>query len=329
MSDCKLLTILEVPGSLYDTGRGYPIAVFKKHRETKVAGELYIMQDPAKKLRELDEVEMIDSAQYRRIKINHSGYNFFTYEADSGLIPYCKPSRLIQHGNWRRYSSLCFHDPGAFALNFEDRQKFLYREHVSKEGNGLIYIIGDIPLIVTAPHSTVHERMGKLKRQEYYTAALSVMLHSLTGCHVLYTNRLMKSDPNYYDESPFKVRLREIISANKIIFLIDLHGTGAEKDYDVYPGVGIEKEFLLGNESCIEDLKTVAELNHVSLGGLEIFPAAKQMTVTKFAARELKVPSIQLEINRNLRQPDKNPEQFIRLVKMLKELVDSLSNLIG
>ncbi len=327
MNDCSLLKTLEIPGALYDTKRGYPTVIFDKNSKTTVLGELYIMDNPENKLNQLDEVEIIDSEQYERVLINYNGIDIFTYVAGTQLQRCCKPAYQIENGSWRRYSSLSFHDPIKFAQNFEDHQRYLYREVVTPEASGLVYLKGEIPILVSAPHACVHKRMRKLKRQEFYTGALSVMLHSLSGCHTLYTNRLMEPDPNYYDDSSYKAKLSEIIKANEIKCLIDLHGTGLEKEHDIYPGVGINKEFLLEHNNFLDELAHQASLNVISVGGLDVFPAAKQMTVTKYAARNLGIPSIQLEINRRLREPEKTPEEYIKLVKFLRGFIENLSYL--
>ena len=329
MNDCKLLQTLEIPGSLYDTNMGYPTAIFDQKSDRKILGELYLMERPGIKLSELDKLEMTESAQYNRIRLNYGGQEFFAYEAGVNLQQYCCTIHQIETGNWRSYSSQCFSNPVGFAIAFEDRQKYLYRDPVSSDADGSIYLRGETPIMVSAPHASVHERMDKPKRQEFYTAALSAMLHSLTGCHSLYTNRVMKSDPNYYDGSPYKKKLAEIIKSNNIKFLLDLHGTGPERDHDCYPGTGISNEFLLSHVEYYKELEHCAELHQISLGGLDVFPAAKQMTVTKYAARILRVPAMQLEINRKLREPEKNTEDFIKLNKFLRDFVNRLSNLIS
>ena len=91
----------------------------------------------------------------------------------------------------------------------------------------------------------------------------------------------------------------------------------------------MDKEFLLEHTNCLNELERQASLNDISIGGLDVFPAAKQMTVTKFAARVLEVPSIQLEINRRLREPAHRQDDFMKLVKFLKGFIDNLSYLVG
>ncbi len=329
MSGCKLLKTLEIHGTIYDTIRGYPAAIFDEGSENTVSGELYLMGNPDKKIAELDVVEGVDSGLFKRVILRHKGERFISYETGPLLRECLKTVNQIETGSWRRHSSLCFNDPLGFAINFEDTQKYLYRGSLTPDSQGSIYIAGDVPLLVTAPHACVHKRMGKLKRQEFYTGALSTMLHSLTGCHALYTNRLMEVDPNYYDNSRFKNKMSEIVSHHSFKFLVDLHGTGPEKEYDIYPGVGVDKEFIIGHDNYLDELERAATLNGISIGGLDVFPAAKQMTVTKYAARKLGIPAIQLEINRRLRDPEKRPDDFMKLVKFLRGFIENLSYLLS
>jgi hypothetical protein len=167
--------------------------------------------------------------------------------------------------------------------------------------------------------------MGKLKRQEFYTGALAVLLHSVTGCHALYTDRLSPVDPNYSDESPFKEKLAEIAERSGIEFLIDLHGTGSERPEDIFPGIGGNGEFLKWRRQALKDLALSAGSAGVSLGSPDVFPASRQMTVTRYSAAKLGVPSMQLEINQNLRLPESMPSDFIKLVNFLKEFIARLS----
>jgi len=167
--------------------------------------------------------------------------------------------------------------------------------------------------------------MGKLKRQEFYTGALAALLHNLRGCHVLYSNSLSETDPNYYDDSTFKEKLTDIARRFNIRFLVDLHGTGPGRDSDIFPGMGMEKEFLLGNDLYLDALQAAAESYSIGIGPEDVFPAVKQMTVTKYAARKLGVPAMQLEIVRELRKPESSPEGFVRLTGFLKDFISQLS----
>lgn len=325
MHDCELSGEFEVPGRLFDTGKGYPAALFDTALKETVYGELYVMEDAVTKLRELDVVEGTGNGLFKRVRINQDGIEFYSFEP-GGLLEGCvSDENRILHGIWRNYSSFALTEPVDFALGFENHLKKTYRQAAGQRSDGTLYVRGHIPVLVTAPHATAHVRMGKLKRQEFYTGALSVILHSLTGCHALYTNRLSEIDPNYYNESPFKRRLSALVRNHNIRLIIDIHGTGSERKSEIYPGVGRGGEFLLGNNHFLSELEEAAASNDVSLGGLDVFPAVRQMTVTKFAALGLGIPAVQLEINRNLRQPEEMPSNLTRLVGFLTEFIGRVS----
>ena len=324
MLGCRLSEILEVPGSLYDTGRGYPAALFDDGSDRAVSGELYTMEDPSSRIEELDRVEGTLSGLFRRSTIKYPNSEFYCYEAGPLLNETAADENRILSGSWRTHSSLAFTDPVDFALRFETHLKDSYKEHPGEDSDGIHYIRGHIPVLVTAPHATAHVRMGKLKRQEFYTGALAVLLHSLTGCHALYTGRLSSLDPNYTDESPFKAKLSEIAGRCGLEFQIDIHGTGSERPRDVFPGVGMNSEFLNGRSESLFELSQAAQSNGISLGSTDVFPAARQMTVTRFSATRLGVPSMQLEINRDLRRPEIAPADFVKLVNFLKEFIGRL-----
>lgn len=325
LGDCKLIRALELPGRLYDTKMGYPVSLFDTHFVEQVAGEIYLMENPANTIYQLDRLEEVETELYERVLLNIGGTEFYSYQAGGSLTGKTTDEYRIESGSWRRFSSLALSDPLGFALNFEAFQKRAYKEPVSDRSDGLIHIKGDVPVLVTAPHATAHVRLGKLKRQEFFTGALAVILHSLTGCHALYSNSLSEIDPNYYDDSPFKKKLADIAGRFDISFLIDLHGTGPDRDSDIFPGMGAEKEFLLGNDIYFDALQSAAELNRISIGGQDVFPAARQMTVTKYSARRLCVPAIQLEIVRELRKPQTYPEDFVRLVEFMTDFMSQLS----
>jgi gamma-glutamylcyclotransferase (GGCT)/AIG2-like uncharacterized protein YtfP len=318
-----------VPGKLYDTLRGYPAASFDLNTEETVAGELYwISRDVDKKLEYLDRVEGTRDGLYQRKKLGHGGYSFYLYEAGELLKEALTEKNRIETGNWRRYGSAALDNPAQFALTFEEPQRKRYRKFPPDDSIGLIFLRGQAPILVTASHATAHLRMNVLKYEEQYTGALAVILHILTGTHAFYTHLASKIDPNYYDEAPFKKKVEETIKKYGIKFVIDLHGTRTKRNEDIYPGVGNNREFLLGNDAYLIKLEELVKSSGLILGGTQVFPASRQMTITKFISSRLSIPAMQVEISERLRQPDKNPSEFVTLVRILRDLICSIKTSI-
>ncbi len=327
LDDCKLIQVIDATGELYNTGRGYPAGVFEEEiSDEKVTGELYALgANYEEKFNELDEVEGVVAGLYVRKTLTQRGHSFHVYEAGNELKKSITDEAKIVQGSWRRHASAALKDPVGFAIRFERSQRKYDAEQPSDDLDGTIFLRGDIPVLVTAPHATTHVRVKMIKSYELYTGALSVILHSLSGAHALYTHRMSNVDPNYYDDSPFKERLKSLVNEHDIRFVIDIHGTGSGRPYDIFPGVGLDGEFLIGKDFYMTKLYETAVRKKILVGSLNIFPAAKQMTVAKFAATKLGVPAMQVEINRRLRLPEDNPTQFEKLVEFLSSYISSIN----
>ncbi len=326
--DSDLLGSLDIPGELYITDMGYPAASFNENPHHHVSGELYELSwdKLTDKIMMLDKIEGMDDGLFKRKLLRINGHNFFTYEAGEALDSFLNNRCKIKSGNWRLQGSIARRDPIKFALAFEKSSEKSYRDFPTKGTSGSIHVRGVAPILVTAPHACAHVRMNKLKSQEKFTGSLTVIIHSITGSHVLYTHRASEIDPNFYDESPFKKQIARIVKEFGIGFVLDIHGTSTAKTGDVFPGVGIDKEFLLGNESLLDKLVEGSERFGIRLGSSKIFPASRQMTVTKFAARELGIPGMQIEISEQLRTPERFPKRFEKLVRFLADFLSRVQN---
>jgi gamma-glutamylcyclotransferase (GGCT)/AIG2-like uncharacterized protein YtfP len=322
LKNCKLIQAMEVPGELYNTGRGYPAALFDGNSKETVTGEIYDLSlDSNKKLKELDEIECTREGLYRRKQLKHKGRYFYLYEAGEKLKGCLNKENTIYSGSWRRQGSVALRQPVEFALAFEKEQEERCRDFPPEDSSGMVFLRGDAPMLVTAPHATRHLRMNKLKQEEGYTGAISVILHSLTGSYALYTHWASKSDPNFYDDAPFKKKLEKIVRKFGIRFVLDLHGTRVQKNKDLYPGIGNNGEFLIGKDFYLHKLEDSAKSNGLIIGGLNFFPASIQMTVTKFVATKLRIPAMQIEINEKLRELKSNPQGFEKLVRFLTDYI--------
>ncbi len=103
-------------------------------------------------------------------------------------------------------------------------------------------------------------------------------------------------------------------------------GTRVQRNKDIYPGIGNNREFLIGNGFYLHKLEDSA--NGLALGDLHVFPASNQMTVTKFVAQKLEIPAMQLEINERLRHPESNSNGFEKLVTFLTEYLYQIKTYI-
>ena len=224
-------------------------------------------------------------------------------------------------------------------------RRFSRHKYNGSKKPGFVIVPGTVPLIVSAPHAINQFREGQTKWADKYTGSLALLLHELTGCHLIYASGYTGGDPNYdsLEINPYQKALIDYVKEHKIPVLIDLHGASSSRPYSVEMGTApirdndnnivgddnpslkghlfISKLLRLSFEYALQRLETDAPKD-VWLN--TIFDAGSQNTVTKSVSCNSETASIQLEINGQYRNPE-NPSLMLALIQGLKISIDILS----
>jgi len=329
LADWHLINAFETEGTLYDTNFRYPAADFSD-KKGKIFGEIYHCDkdDIEAKLGTIDLEEGVSKNLFERITIESNDSKFFAYNLCSKLEPSKNSYSQISSGNWRQYGSITPNNISSFAINFEKAQSKRYRVFPEDTFSSFVHIKGDKPILIVSSHATAHKREGKLKAPEFYTGAISVILNSISGVHSLYTIYASQFDSNYCQATELKEYIREIVRRYNIKFVLDIHGTGSYRKFDLYPGIGKYGEFLNGNKPLITELEKVLNENNIKIGRTDVFPAYRQHTVSRFANSELGIPAMQIEINKKYRDPESDSHLFDKLINTLFEYLKTVSKSI-
>ena len=329
LADWHLINAFEIDGVLYDTNFGYPAADFSD-KKGKIFGELYHCDkdEIEAKLGTIDLEEGVSENLFERIIIESNGLKFFAYNISGKLRSTKNSYSQISSGNWRQYHFSTANNISSFAINFEKAQSKRYRVFPASDFNSFVHIKGDKPILIVSSHATAHKREGKLKSQEIYTGAISVILNSVSGVHSLYTIYASQFDSNYCKTTELKEYIGKLVSRYNIKFVLDIHGTGSYRKFDIYPGIGKTDKFLNGNKSLLTELQKVLNENNIKLGGTDVFPAYRQHTVSRFANSELGIAAMQIEINKKYRDPESDSHLFDKLINVLVEYLKTVSRSI-
>ena len=192
---------------------------------------------------------------------------------------------------------------------------------------------GEVPVLVSAPHACRHMRQGKEKMSEEYTAALAIHVAEVTGCYAIFTTRKSSEDPNYVAAGEYKSHVARLVAQHNIQLLIDLHGMTnrhhmgvalgtihqracchrrvAEpfeqygfmrvKPCDVLPSLELTEGVPLPPDAGAEQHRNTVVLDHPLFTG-----GVRNHTVTRFAAEQLGIAAVQVEIasvNRIVHRP--------------------------
>ena len=178
------------------------------------------------------------------------------------------------------------------------------------------YLTGRRPVLISAPHGTMHWRGGRWKQEEEYTSAMARWLAACTGAHALYATRAMRPDPHTDDDAgAYKAALAEVLSAGSIRLVVDLHGVRGDRDFALalgtingascpsYEPLMVDHFSAQGFITCdsVPSLDRMV-LNHPSYAG-----GIHHQTVTRFVWQVCGVEAAQLELN-----------AWVRVVKRLE-----------
>ena len=186
-------------------------------------------------------------------------------------------------------------------------------------------------IMISAPHSVKHLRNGEILPQDLLTWWLALYLWKRKNLPVIYSTSYKVWDPNFdeNDNSEYKQALAKYIKENNIKFLIDLHGCWSYRDFSIELGTWWEwnpnllwRSDILNNilDSLNTSLKSYIKHTKKPITINTIFPAQRETTVSNFISKECKIPTIQIEINKDLRSIDK--------INNLSLLLNSLETMI-
>lgn len=192
-------------------------------------------------------------------------------------------------------------------------------------------------IMISAPHSVKHIREWEILPQDLLTWWLALYLWKRLSLPVIYSTSYKVWDPNFNEnkKSEYKQALVKYIKENDIKLLIDLHGCWSFRDFSIELGTWWEwNPNLLWHldilssveESLNESLKSYIQHTGKLITKNTIFSASRETTISAFVSKECKIPVIQIEINKELRDMD-NPKNLSLLINSLENMLQELSKI--
>lgn len=178
---------------------------------------------------------------------------------------------------------------------------------------------GKIPVLLSAPHSKPHKRPNLesiIKQEEKFTDDIVNEIGKHTDCSTIYTTDLAELDPSYYKINAgnvYKKLIEEMHSDCSFESFIDIHGLNPINNYDF--GIYYKNRYLNSGKLAQQ---ISFHLNQKSFKDANIqifkFPENDQESLADFCAKELKIPSIQIEIAKYIRDDNDLRNSFASLL---------------
>ncbi len=184
-------------------------------------------------------------------------------------------------------------------------------------------INGRIPVLLSAPHVYSHRRPSltlSYKWGEEFTDTIVEELCLKSGAWGIIQAKETDYDPNWHKikENPYKKVIKKVVGDKKFNKFIDIHGLNDENKYDF--GIYYPSRF---RRSIVLAEKMRKALDKGELAGVNVCifrcPDDLQETLAEYVADELRIPSVQLEVARYIRESDELRNEFIKnLIPFLK-----------
>lgn len=187
-------------------------------------------------------------------------------------------------------------------------------------------INGTLPILLSAPHVYPHKRPSlscAYKGEEAYTDDIVLDICKNINCFGIIQSKETNYDPNFHKErsNPYKQEIKEMTYKKKFKYFVDIHGLRNHEEYDI--GIFYPTRF---SRSLAFARKISESLNRGELRGVNIFIFRfldnYQETLGEYVASKLRIPAIQIEIARYIREDDILRNSFIEnLGSFLKEII--------
>lgn len=210
---------------------------------------------------------------------------------------------------------------------FEKIESDLENQLINKE-DGIKILKGDIPVLLSAPHSVEQIREGKIKFSETKTAPIVQYVHEQTGCYGAFKTMNFNDDANYDDENYYKDELINLVKKHKIKVLFDLHIMAAHREHNIDIGTGRGENIFQRND-IREIIKRNFERNDVDQVKVDhLFAATFKNTVSATVARECKIPCFQIEFNWKLLDETLENNQLRGIISAMEGNIKDLKEIL-
>jgi hypothetical protein len=199
-----------------------------------------------------------------------------------------------------------------------------YKEESLQTEGTFEIILGEMPIVVSAPHSVTHFRKGQPKQGEFMTGVLAKLLQEQLNCCCITKTKNDLTDPNHDTKHPYKAAIIEMVAKRGISYLIDLHIMAPERLAAIEIGTGKGRNVF--HDNLYEDVLK-QNFENQGIGPIivnEHFTGGFKNTVSSTISREANIPCIQIEINWRLLNPISHDHQILEVLNSLTTSIHTL-----
>ncbi|MGD6774326.1 hypothetical protein [Sutcliffiella horikoshii] len=214
-------------------------------------------------------------------------------------------------------------------MNFNLWEKTFIEESFQGNQDGFHYIQGDLPILLSAPHSVTQQRNGKEKQGEFLTGPMVMHLQRQLNCHAIFKTKNLMDDANYNPKSTYRNFIKKIVNEHSINFLLDLHIMAPSRPYNIDLGTGRGKNIRHNKGpkivNHIQKTLLAQGINDVLID--HIFTAGYTHTVSADVSKSCDIFCLQIEMNWKLLEGASDSLYFKKILTALETIIHYLASM--
>ncbi len=214
-------------------------------------------------------------------------------------------------------------------MNFNLWEKTFIEESFPGNQEGFHYIEGDLPILLSAPHSVTQQRNGKEKQGEFLTGPLVMHLQQQLNCHAIFKTNNLMDDANYDPKSTYRNFIKKLVLEHSILFLLDFHIMAPARPYNIDLGTGRGKNIRHNQGPKIVNHIQQTLIDHGINDVLidNIFTAGYPYTVSADVSKSCNIFCLQIEMNWKLLEGASDSLYFKKILKAMETIIHYLASM--
>lgn len=183
---------------------------------------------------------------------------------------------------------------------------------------------GNVPVLLSAPHSVNQIRGDDVRDAEKYTGSLVRYLCNATSSYGIF-QLFTHADPNTDQENDYKNAVINLINSYDLKLLIDIHSS-TFKDDTVLDIVTNQRETLLGMNNLYDKLKELGIKYNIKVDEQNVPNKEKENEIITVSSLLCSIPSIRIVINNKMLDVQSNLQIFAGIIKVIEEFILYFNN---
>ena len=182
---------------------------------------------------------------------------------------------------------------------------------------------GNVPVLISAPHSVNQIRGEDVRDAEKYTGALTRYLCNATssfGIFQIFTH----ADPNTDEENAYKNAVVNLVNAYNIKLLIDIHSSTFSDDTDI-DVVTNKRQTLIGKDDLYTKLKQFGIMHGAKIDENNEPNKEKENEIIMVTSLICGIPAMRLVINNKKLDILNNEKNFYKVAKVIENFINDFS----